>query len=80
MVIAGKVDPAPGPARYALSPETTFVELPYYVSLANPWQASLAMARSLVIFWRLLARVDGVWLLRPASAGTRVRDSGRRQA
>lgn len=69
MVIAGKVDRTPGPARYPLSPGTTFVELPYYVSLASPWKASVAMARSLVVFWRLLAQVDGVWLLGPHPLG-----------
>jgi glycosyltransferase involved in cell wall biosynthesis len=65
VVIAGKVDPAGGPARYPLSSNTTFVELPYYSSLASPRQASIGMARSLRVFWRLLGEVDGVWLLGP---------------
>ncbi|HEY5262213.1 MAG TPA: hypothetical protein VIJ33_08880, partial [Solirubrobacteraceae bacterium] len=64
-LIAGKVDKAPGPARYPLSPDTEFVELPYYVNLTRPWAASSAMARSLIVFWRLLEGVDGVWLLGP---------------
>jgi glycosyltransferase involved in cell wall biosynthesis len=64
-VVAGKVDQGPGPARYPLPPNTEFVELPYYANLTHPWVASTAMARSLIVFWRLLEDVDGVWLLGP---------------
>lgn len=65
MVIVGKVDPAPGPARYPLGPETGFVALPYYASLGHPVAALVAMTRSVAVFWRLLREVDAAWLLGP---------------
>jgi glycosyltransferase involved in cell wall biosynthesis len=65
MVILGKIDPRPGPMRYPLPPETGFVALPYYASLARPREAVVAMARSLAAFWRVLDDVDGVWLFGP---------------
>jgi glycosyltransferase involved in cell wall biosynthesis len=65
VVIVGKVDPQPGEARYELPSELGFVELPYYRALTRPLEAVSAMTRSLAQFWRLLADVDGVWLLGP---------------
>jgi glycosyltransferase involved in cell wall biosynthesis len=65
LVIIGKVDASPGPTRYALSPSTGFVELPYYASLTRPFEALGAMARSLAAFWRVLGELDGVWLMGP---------------
>ena len=65
LVIAGKVDPRPGPAHYELSARTGFVELPYFPSLTDPIPAARAMLGSLTRFWRLLDEVDGVWLLGP---------------
>jgi len=65
LVIVGKLDAEPGPTRYALPPESGFVALPYYSSLARPLEALVAMARSLAAFWRVLDDVDGAWLLGP---------------
>jgi glycosyltransferase involved in cell wall biosynthesis len=65
VVILGKVDANPGPARYALPRTTGFVALPYYRSLIRPGEAILGMARSLAAFWRVLGEVDGVWLMGP---------------
>jgi glycosyltransferase involved in cell wall biosynthesis len=65
VVILGKVDDSPGPARYPLPPGTGFVALPYYATLTRPRAALVAMARSLAAFWRVLGDVDGVWLLGP---------------
>jgi glycosyltransferase involved in cell wall biosynthesis len=69
VTIVGKVSPAPGKTRYPLSPTAGFVELPYYASLGRPLEASIAMARSLAVFWRLLGQVDGIWLLGPHPLG-----------
>lgn len=69
LVIAGRVDPDPGPARYALPPGTGFVGLPYYRSLARPREALAAMARSLTVVWGLLGEIDGVWILGPHPLG-----------
>jgi glycosyltransferase involved in cell wall biosynthesis len=65
VVILGKVDPDPGPARYALPETTGFVGLPYYRTLTRPGEALVGMARSLAAFWRVLGEVDGVWLMGP---------------
>lgn len=65
LVIVGKVDPRPGDSHYELSGEVGFVELPYYEALTQPRAVLSVTLRSLTRFWRLLAEVDGVWLLGP---------------
>jgi glycosyltransferase involved in cell wall biosynthesis len=65
LIITGRLDPEPGESYYRLPDEVEFVPLPHYASLASPFSALPAMARSVGRFWRLLARVDGVWLLGP---------------
>lgn len=65
LVIPGRLDPAPGESYYPLPDDVEFVPLPHYASLAQPLSALPAMARSLGTFWRLLGRVDAVWLLGP---------------
>jgi glycosyltransferase involved in cell wall biosynthesis len=63
--IVGKVDPTPQRSRYPLPAGTEFVELPHYASLPRLRESLGAMARSVTVFWRVLDRVDGVWLLGP---------------
>src|SRR3954447_22957325 len=65
LVIPGRLDPTPGESYYPLPDDVEFVPLPHYASLAQPFSALPAMARSLGTFWRLLGRVDAVWLLGP---------------
>jgi glycosyltransferase involved in cell wall biosynthesis len=65
LAITGRLDPEPGESYYRLPAEVEFVPLPHYASLASPWRALPAMARSLGRFWRLLGRVDAAWLLGP---------------
>src|SRR4051794_20260891 len=65
LAIAGRLDPSPGESYYPLPDDVEFVPLPHYASLARPWSALPAMARSLGSFWRLLGRVDAAWLLGP---------------
>src|SRR3954463_6599998 len=65
LAITGRLDPEPGESYYRLPDEVEFVPLPHYASLASPLSALPAMAGSLGRFWRLLARVDAVWLLGP---------------
>src|SRR3954451_15102107 len=65
LAITGRLDPEPGESYYRLPDDVEFVPLPHYASLASPISALPAMAGSLGRFWRLLARVDGVWLLGP---------------
>jgi glycosyltransferase involved in cell wall biosynthesis len=65
LAITGRLDPEPGESYYPLPDEVEFVPLPHYASLARPFSALPAMARSLGRFWKLLGRVDAVWLLGP---------------
>src|SRR4051794_26808780 len=65
LVIPGRLDPSPGESYYPLPDDVEFVPLPHYASLAQPFSALPPMARSLGTFWRLLGRVDAVWLLGP---------------
>jgi hypothetical protein len=65
LTITGRLDPEPGESYYRLPDSVEFVPLPHYASLASPLGALPAMARSLGRFWRLLARVEGAWLLGP---------------
>jgi glycosyltransferase involved in cell wall biosynthesis len=65
LTITGRLDPEPGESYYRLPDDVEFVPLPHYASLARPFSALPAMARSLGRFWRLLDRVDAAWLLGP---------------
>jgi glycosyltransferase involved in cell wall biosynthesis len=65
LAITGRLDPEPGESYYPIPDDVEFVPLPHYASLARPMSALPAMAGSLGRFWRLLGRVDAVWLLGP---------------
>ncbi len=64
MVVIGRLSPGSSSARYDLG-EVDFVPLPFYPSLAEPFRAMGAMARSLGGLWRGLDDVDAVWVLGP---------------
>ena len=65
MTIVGRLRPDDAHGHYRLPAGTGFAPLPYYESLAEPWGAIRAMARSLAVFWRTLDEVDACWLLGP---------------
>lgn len=65
LVIVGKLDPRLGPARYPLPASVSFVELPYFESLAQTGSAIVAMTASLKSFASVVREVDTVWLLGP---------------
>ena len=65
LVLVGRFDPGPGSLHHRITEDVELVPLPHYGSLARPWAVLGAMARSLRSFWRLLGRVDAVWLLGP---------------
>jgi glycosyltransferase involved in cell wall biosynthesis len=64
MVLVGQLDPDLPRAHYRVPDRLEFEALPSYPSLLHP-RALVAMARSLVRFWRVLDRIDAVWLLGP---------------
>ena len=65
LAIAGRLDPAPGRSHYPLGQGIEFVGLPYYESLTKPLEVLRSFAGSARRFWRLLDRVDTVWVLGP---------------
>ncbi len=65
LVIAGRLDPRPGRSHYPLGQGIEFVGLPYYESLTKPLEVLRSFAGSAWRFWRLLDRVDTVWVLGP---------------
>jgi glycosyltransferase involved in cell wall biosynthesis len=65
LVVAGRLDPEPGRSHYPLGDEVEFVGLPYYTSLTHPFQVLRSLVGSALRFWRMLDRVDTVWLLGP---------------
>jgi glycosyltransferase involved in cell wall biosynthesis len=65
LAITGRLDPDPGESYYRLPDDVEFVPLPHYAGLSQPMSALPAMAGSLGRFWRLLGRVDAVWILGP---------------
>lgn len=65
LVVAGRLDPEPGRSHYPLGAEVEFVGLPYYTSLTHPLEVLRSLTGSARRFWRMLDRVDTVWLLGP---------------
>jgi len=65
MVLAGRLEPEEGTSHYRLPGDLDFAPLPHYGSLTSPVRAMGAVARSLWRWWRVLDRVEGVWLLGP---------------
>jgi glycosyltransferase involved in cell wall biosynthesis len=64
LVVAGRLSPEPGKARYALR-DVEYLPLPYYETLARPGRALFGMARSLGQLWRALDHVDAIWIFGP---------------
>ena len=65
MVIAGRLRPEPGRSHYRLPEAIEFAPLGWYASQARPLGMARAALGSLRTFWRVLDRVDAVWLLGP---------------
>jgi glycosyltransferase involved in cell wall biosynthesis len=65
LTLVGRLDPVPGRSHYRMPDDVRFLALPHYARLSRPWEAAGAMMRSVGLFWRLLDRVDAVWLLGP---------------
>lgn len=65
VTLVGRLDEQPGRWAYAVPPEVEFAGLAHYSSLARPFEAAGALLGSVRRFWRVLDRVDTVWLLGP---------------
>jgi glycosyltransferase involved in cell wall biosynthesis len=65
VTLVGRLDPDGRAARHAVPDSVAYAPLPYYPSLASPLGMAAAGLESIRRFWRLLDRVDAVWLLGP---------------
>ena len=65
ITIVGRLDPRPGRSHYRLPDGIEFVPLPHYTSVVDLRSSLPAMLRSVAVFWRVVGRVDGAWLLGP---------------
>jgi glycosyltransferase involved in cell wall biosynthesis len=65
LVVVGRLDPHAGRSHYLLGADVEFVGLPYYSSLTRPLEVLRSFTGSARSFWRVLDRVDTVWLLGP---------------
>src|SRR6266536_433758 len=82
LVLVGRLDSAaPTTGLDRLRSDVAFAALPHYASLAHPWRAAIAGARSLRTCSRVLGDVDAVWLLgpHPLSVAFAVMALGRRR-
>jgi len=65
LILVGRLESDEGEWHYPLPREVEFAPLPPYESLTSPLEALPAVLRSLWRWWRVLDRVDRVWLLGP---------------
>ena len=72
LVVLGRLDPEPGRSHYEVTDDIEFVALPHYPSLTHPLQAARGLAGAMGRFWRVLGRVDAIWLVGPHPLGALV--------
>jgi glycosyltransferase involved in cell wall biosynthesis len=65
VTLVGRLDAERGRWHHEVPADVDFQPLPYYRTLASPAEPARALITSLRRFWRLLGRVDAVWLLGP---------------
>lgn len=65
LTIIGRLEAQPGTSRYALPPSVSFVDLPYYTSLAHANEVMRELFGAAGRFWGVLDDVDVVWLMGP---------------
>ena len=63
--LVGRLDPVEMPWHHRVPGRIDFEPLPFYSSLARPLAAGRALVESVRRFWRVLDRVDAVWLFGP---------------
>jgi glycosyltransferase involved in cell wall biosynthesis len=63
LVFLARVDPSPGAAQHRLPPGTEVIEMPWVGSLSSPLSVARMMVGSIRRFWRVLDRVDAIWLV-----------------
>jgi glycosyltransferase involved in cell wall biosynthesis len=69
VTLLGRLDPVPGRAHHVVPRDVEFVPLPHYADLSRPFEVARGTAEALRQFWRVLGRVDAIWLLGPHPLG-----------
>src|SRR4051812_1285749 len=63
LVFVARVDPTPGRSQHRMPPGTQVVAMPWVESLSRPLDLLRTMVGSMRTYWRVLDRVDAVWLV-----------------
>ncbi|MEJ7891198.1 MAG: glycosyltransferase [Solirubrobacteraceae bacterium] len=66
LTVLGRLDPAPGRSHYVVPTEGQFAPLPHYENAADVGAVVRALGGTLRQFWRVLGRVDAVWINGPS--------------
>ena len=66
LTVLGRLDPAPGRSHYVVGDAAAFAPLPHYASAADIGAVLRALAGTVRQFWRVLGRVDAVWVNGPS--------------
>ena len=69
LTVVGRLHPEPGRGPHELPAGADFVALPYISDLSQPLAVASAVPGALWRFWRLLGKVEAVWLLGPSPLG-----------
>jgi glycosyltransferase involved in cell wall biosynthesis len=66
LTVLGRLDPAVGRSHYVVPAPEAFAPLPHYASAADVGAVVRALAGTTRAFWRVLGRVDAVWVNGPS--------------
>jgi glycosyltransferase involved in cell wall biosynthesis len=66
LTVLGRLDPAVGRSHYVVPKPDAFAPLPHYASAADVGAVVRALAGTARVFWRVLGRVDAVWVNGPS--------------
>jgi len=66
LVVLGRLDPAPGRSHYVVPSRGDFAPLPHYANAADVGAVARALCGTVRQFWRVLGRVDAVWVNGPS--------------
>src|SRR4051812_35878711 len=66
LIVMGRLDPAPGRSHYAVPDGAEFAPLPHYENAAEVGSVLRALAGTVRQFWKVLGRVDAVWVNGPS--------------
>jgi glycosyltransferase involved in cell wall biosynthesis len=66
LTVLGRLDPEPGRSHYVVGDGAAFAALPHYANAADVGSVLRALGGTVREFWRVLGRVDTVWVNGPS--------------